>query len=130
MKKEIVMLVFCRKVIAKLFIEHIENHTAMEAIGVYEFNRVKNAALVHHPILALVEIPERDGDPELDAFDVCDDIKEACPACKIMLMCPEGDTASVAACEDAKQKGKIEDYIFYDTTPQYVTSKLKSLLPA
>ena len=129
MKKEIVMLVLCRKVIAKLFIEHIQNNTQMEAFGVYEFNKVKNMALVHQPILALVEIPEQHGNPAGDALDVCEDIKDACPNCKIMLMCPEQDKQSVDACVEAKRKGKIEDYIFYDTTPEYLASKLESMLP-
>ena len=129
MKKEIVMLVLYRKVIAGLLIEAIHNRTGLEVFGVYEFNKVKNMALVHQPTSALVEIPEKYGDPALDTLDVCDDIREACPFCKIMLMCPEQDKKSIDVCVDAKRNGKIEDYIFYDTTPEYLTSKLEALLP-
>jgi len=130
MVKKNVMLVLCRKVIAKLFIEYIENNTQMEAFGVFRFNEAKNTAMIHNPALVLIEIPERYGDPAQDAFSVCDDIKEACPGCKIMLMCPEQDKKSVDACVEAKKKGKIEDYVFYDTSPEYMTSKLEALLPA
>ena len=128
MERKIVILVLCRKVIAKLFIEHITNNTQMEALGVYKFSEVRNIAMVHNPTLALVEIPERHGDSVQEAFDVCGNIKEACPNCKIMLMCPEQDKKSVDACVEAKKKGKIEDYVFYDTSPEYLTSKLKALV--
>jgi response regulator RpfG family c-di-GMP phosphodiesterase len=124
------MLVLCRKVIAKLLIEHITGNTRLEAIGVYEYDKAKKMAQIHHPVLALVEVPERHGEPVLDAFDVCMDIKEACPDCKIMLMCPEQDERSVDACADAKRNNRIEDYIFYESSPEYLTSKLKALLPA
>ena len=130
MKKEIVMLVLCRKVIAGLLIEAIQKRICLDVFGVYEFNKAKNMALIHQPSFALVEIPEKHGDPALETLDVCDDIREVCPFCKIMLMCPEQDQKSVDACVEAKRQGKIEDYIFYDTTPEYLTSKLKSLIPA
>ena len=130
MKKSAVMLILCRKVIAKLLIEHITNNTRLEVFGVYEFNRARNMAKIHRPAVALVEIPERHGDPALDALDVCADIKEVSPNCKVMLMCPEQDVQSVEACVEAKKSGKIEDYIFYDSSPEYLTSKLKALCPS
>ena len=129
MEKRIVMLVLCRKVLANLFIEHIKNTTQMEAHGVYRFNDVKSMALVHSPALALVEIPEQHGDPAQEALRVCDNIREVSPGCQIMLMCPEHDKKSVDACVDAKKKGMIEDYVFYDTSPEYLTSKLQAMLP-
>ena len=130
LKEEIVMFVLCRKIIAGLFIDHIQSNTQMRVFDVYEFNKVRNMALVHKPVIALVEIPERHGDPAQDALDVCNDIKEASPGCKIMLMCPENDDGSVGACVDAMKKGKIEDFLFYDASPEYLTSKLESMLPA
>ena len=130
MKKEIVMLVLCRRVIAKLLIEHIKNNMMMDAFDLYEYDKAKRIATVRQPALALVEIPERYDNPALDALDVCKDIKEACPNCKIMLMCPEHDKKSVESCIDALKKGQIDDYVFYDTSPEYLTSKLESLLPA
>jgi len=44
-------------------------------------------------------------------------------------MCPEQDKKSVDACVEAKKTGKIEDYVFYDTSPEYLTSKLEAMLP-
>ena len=129
MKKNTVMLVICRKVMAGFFIEHVGKSGNMEAFGVYKFNEAKNMATVRQPTLAVVEIPERHGDTALEALDVCEDIREASPECKIILICPEQDKNSVEACQNAKSQGKIEDYVFYDSSAEYLTSKLESLLP-
>ena len=130
MNKKIALLVLCRRVIAELLIEHIESNTQIKAYGVYSFHEVRDMAHIIQPIVALVEIPERHDDPILEAFNVCDGIQEESPGCKIMLMCPEQDKKSVAACEDAKRNGKIDDYLFYETSKEYLTSKLAALLPA
>ena len=47
-----------------------------------------------------------------------------------MLMCPERDKESVAVCEEAVKSGKVEDYVFFETSPEYLTSKLITMLPA
>ena len=128
MQKKTVMLVLCRKVMAGFFIEHVNKSGSMEAFGVYKFNEAKNMASIRQPTLAVVEIPERQGDTALDALDVCEDIREASPACKIMLICPEQDRKSVEASQMAKSRGMIEDYVFYDSSADYLASKLESLL--
>jgi response regulator RpfG family c-di-GMP phosphodiesterase len=114
---------------AGFFIEHVNKSGSMEAFGVYKFNEAKNMAAVRQPSLAVVEIPERQGDTALDALDVCEDIREASPACKIILICPEQDKKSVEACPKAKNHGRIEDYVFYDCSAGYLASKLESLMP-
>jgi len=129
MEEKIVMLVLCRRVLANLFIEHIQNNSQMEAVGVYDFKNVKNMALIRQPTLALVEIPERQGDPAQEALDVCKDIREVCPGCKVMLMCPEKDNKCIEVCVEEKKKGEIEDFVFYDTTPEYLAKKLEAMLP-
>lgn len=129
MQKRTVMLVLCRKVMAGFFIEHVNKSGSMEAFGVYKFNEAKNMASVRQPALAVVEIPERPGDAILDALDVCEDIREASPACKIVLICPEQEKISVEACQKAKSRGIIDDYVFYDCSAEYLASKLESLLP-
>ena len=127
--KKIVMLVLCRKVISGLLIEAIKQRTDMDAFGVYEFNKARNMAMVRQPKIALVEIPENRGDPAREALDICGDIQEVSPGCRIILICPENDEESVAACIEAIKEGKINDYLFYDLSVDYLVSKLISLCP-
>jgi hypothetical protein len=129
MEQKNVLLVLCRRLYAELTIEYIENNTQMKAHGVYEYNEVHTMASILKPIVALVEVPERYGDPVQDAFNVYDEIKEECPDCQILLMCSEQDKISVAACVEAKQKGRIDDFVFYNASVQYLTAKLEAMLP-
>jgi response regulator RpfG family c-di-GMP phosphodiesterase len=124
-----VMLVLCRKVISGLLIEAIQKRTEITAFGVYEFNKAKNMAMVRQPKIALVEIPERHGTPAQDALDICEEIKEVSPGCKVMLICPENDEESVRACLKAVKERKINDFLFYDSSVDYLVAKLESLLP-
>ena len=129
MNKNTVMLVLCRRVIAGLLIEAIQKRIDMEAFGLYEFDKAKNMAMLRQPKIALVEIPERHGPSARCALDVCEDIRDASPGCKIILICPENDEKSVEATLKAKKEGEIDDFLFYDLSVDYLIAKLESLLP-
>ena len=129
MKTKTVMLVLCRRVIADLLVKAVSNRAGLDAFGLYDYNNAGTTALARKPNLALVEIPERYGTPALDTLDVCDEIKKASPECKIVLLCPEQDKESVNVCIDVKKRGEIADFLFYDSSVEYLASKLESLLP-
>ena len=127
MNRKTVLLVLCRKVIAGLMIDTINRRPDMEAFGVYRFSEAGPAACTYSPHIALLEIPERVNQPALETLDACREIKEASPDCKIILLCPERDKESVSACVAAKKQGKIEDFLFYESSVDYLVSKLESL---
>ena len=129
-KRKTVMLVLGRKVIADLLIKSIGKQANMEAFGVYDYKNAETVALSRKPHIALVEIPETHGFPAINTLNVCGEIKKANPDCKIVLLCPEHDKESVDVCIDAKQRSEIEDFLFYDSSVDYLASKLKSLCPA
>ena len=127
--KKVVMLVLGRKVIADLLIQSVGRRANMEPFGIYDYKNAGTAALSRKPYLALVEIPEKYGFPALDTLNVCGEIKKESPGCKIVLLCPEQDKESVDVCIDAKKRGEIEDFLFYDSSADYLASKLESLCP-
>ena len=128
--KKTVMLVLCRKIIAEILAEAIQKRTALETFELYEYSRVKDMTALKKPTLALVEVPERHGTPALDALAVCEEIKEASPNCKIILICPENDRESVKVSTQAVKDRKIEDFMFYDLSVDYLVAKISALLPA
>jgi DNA-binding NarL/FixJ family response regulator len=123
------MLMLCRRVIADLLISAIEKQDGVEAFGEYIYKNAMIAAISRKPDIALVEIPEQYGCPADDTLIVSEKIMEASPGCKIVMLCPERDEASVNACIEAKKTGKIEDFLFYDSSVDYLVSKLASLYP-
>ena len=129
-KKKIVMLVLCRRVIADLLIKAVGKQSDLEVFGVYDYQNAGNEAMLRHPYIALVEIPEKHGFPALDTLAICNEIRKESPGCKIVLLCPEHDRESVEICIDVKKRGEIEDFLFYDSSMDYMASKLKALYPA
>lgn len=129
MKKTVVMLLLCRRVIADLLIRAIEKQDEAKAFGIYDYKNAVPAAMSRLPDIALVEVPEQYGTSAQDTLALCEEIKAARPGCKIVILCPENDKAGVGACVEAKRAGKIEDYLFYDSGVDYLVSKLRSLYP-
>jgi len=129
MKKTIVMLLLCRRVIADLLVKSVERSVNVQAFGIYDYKNAVNAAAARRPNLALIEIPEKYGTPAQDTLAICDGIKGATPECKIVLLCPETDKESVSACVEAKKQNKVEDFLFYDSGVDYLVSKLEALYP-
>ena len=123
------MLLLCRRVIADLLINSIEMNGGVEAFGIYDYNNAAHSAAARKPDIALVEIPEKHGTPAIDTLEICEEIKEISPGCKIVLLCPEQDRGSVNECVKAKKQGKVEDYLFYDSGVDYLVSKLEALTP-
>ena len=131
MNKKAVMLVLCqRRIVAEALVGYIERSSNLSAFVVRKFTDAADIAKVRLPVLALVEIPERYGSPALDTLDVCEEIKKASPGCKIVLLCPEQDKESVDICIDERWRGSIEDFLFYDSSMDYLASKLKALCGA
>ena len=129
-KKKVVLLVLCRRVIADLLITAVGKQSDMEVFGVYDYQNARSEAMLYHPQLALVEIPEKHGFPAFDTLAICNEIRKESPGCKIVLLCPEQDKESVEICVDVKKRGEVEDFLFYDCSMDYLASKLKALCPA
>ena len=76
---------------------------------------------------ALLEVSE-DGAHDIDfCLALCAWLREVTPQCRLMLMCPEGQTEAVRRVIEAKRKGEIDDFVFYDVSLDYLAASLQSL---
>lgn len=57
---------------------------------------------------------------------LCQQIRKFNPECKLLVMCPEQNEA-IKQVVDAKGKGFIDDFVFYDASIDYLASKLTSI---
>ena len=62
-----------------------------------------------------------------ECLALCGSLREEAPQCRLLLMCPEGDREAVAQAVEAKRQGRVNDFVFYDTTISYLVSKLLSM---
>ena len=123
-----VMLTLHRRVLTEIFTEAIEKRPRTEVFAEHEISNLTSAVKERKPDVALVEVPERNGTPVLNALVTCDLIKDARPECKIMLMCPEANKEGVGECIKAKREKRIDDFLFYDATPEFLAAALESML--
>ena len=76
---------------------------------------------------ALLEVAE-DGAQDIGyCLALCAWLREVTPHCRLMLMCPEGQTETVHRAIEAKLKGEIDDFVFYDVSLDYLAASLQSL---
>ena len=80
------------------------------------------------PGVVVVEIPESGIFRFAEkCLAICDAIRKQVPGCKQVLICSESDADSCRAAIQAKQENRIDDFLFYDTSVNYLFSKLESL---
>ena len=76
---------------------------------------------------ALLEVAE-DGAQDIDfCLALCAWLREVTPHCRLMLMCPEGQAETVHRAIEAKRKGEIDDFVFYDVSLDYLAASLQTL---
>ena len=76
---------------------------------------------------ALLEVAE-DGAQDIDfCLALCARLRETAPRCRLMLMCPEGQAETIHRAVDAKRRGEIDDFVFYDVSLDYLSASLQTL---
>lgn len=76
---------------------------------------------------ALLEVSE-DGTRDINfCLTLCAWLRKVTPHCRLMLMCPEGQAETVHRAIEAKRKGEIDDFVFYDVSLDYLAASLQTL---
>lgn len=76
---------------------------------------------------ALLEISE-DGTHDISfCLDLCTWLRKVTPYCRLMLMCPEKQLETIHRAVEAKRRGEIDDFVFYDVSLDYLIASLLSL---
>ena len=92
-----------------------------------DYNCADAAIRSHQAAGALLEVAE-DGRQDMGyCLSLCARLREITPHCRLMLMCPEGQTEAVHRAIEAKRKGEIDDFVFYDVSLDYLAASLQSL---
>lgn len=76
---------------------------------------------------ALLEVAEDSAQDIGYCLALCAWLREVTPHCRLMLMCPEGQAETVHRAIEAKRKGEIDDFVFYDVSLDYLAASLQSL---
>ena len=122
-----ILLLMHRKFVAQTLINSMENDSRFEFHPEYNPQNAAVAAGSFKPDIAVVEIPESKSGRAAEYLAVCAEIRVAAPGCRLLLFCSESSPDSKNAAVAAARAGKIDDFVFFDTSWEYLVSKLESL---
>jgi len=122
------VLVIWRKAIAQSLAQKLRDAPDLRLVFEPSHSHARAAVRAHGACAALVEVAESGGSHGVsDCLELCARLREEAPQCKLLLMCPEQDNEAVARAVEAKRAGRIDDFVFYDASMDYVASKLLAM---
>ncbi len=111
-----------RRPVAQGLIKKLEGKADIRLFYESDYSKANSLISANNADIALIEIAETGEYDVHYCLALCAALRTA--SCKLLLLCPEQDESSVAKAVDAKRKGLIEDFIFYDASIDYLASKL------
>lgn len=122
-----ILLVVYRRIIADLLVDTLHSYSNFRVFSETNAEQVLPAIERHKPDIMMIEIPENRGQHPAEYLEICARVRQAYPAIKLLLMCPEKSRKSVQAAVAAVQEKKVDDFVFYDSTLDYLVAKILAL---
>ena len=122
-----VLLIMYRQLMSDALIRSLSGSLKFKFYRDQSYRQAVIATQTYNPDITLVEIPENKAYQPEDYLIICDDVKSVRPECKLMLMCPENSDESRQAAVEAMRSGRIDDFIYYNVSMDYLESKLDVL---
>ena len=122
-----VLLIMRRASLAQGLMAKVQDAPGLQLCYEPDYANADVAIRSHLATGALLEVAE-DGAQDIDfCLALCAWLREVTPHCRLMLMCPEGQAETVHRAIEAKRKGEIDDFVFYDVSLDYLAASLQSL---
>ena len=122
-----VLLIMRRASLAQGLMAKVQDAPGLQLCYEPDYANADVAIRSHLATGALLEVAE-DGAQDIGyCLALCAWLREVTPHCRLMLMCPEGQAETVHWAIEAKRKGEIDDFVFYDVSLDYLAASLQSL---
>ncbi|MGI6168725.1 MAG: hypothetical protein ACOYI4_03275 [Christensenellales bacterium] len=129
MDKKMILLIMSRKILSDALIAQTQDDMRFELCADQNYDAAVGTAISYKPEVVVVEVPESGNWRSAErCLGICDAIRKQVAGCKQVLLCCESDVDSCRAAIQAKQENRIDDFLFYDTSVNYLLCKLESLL--
>ena len=121
------LLIMRRASLAQGLMAKVQDTPGMQLCYEPDYANADVAIRSHLATGALLEVAE-DGAQDIGfCLSLCARLRETAPRCRLMLMCPEGQAETIRLCIEAKRRGEIDDFVFYDVSLDYLTASLQTL---
>ena len=122
-----VVLSMRRKAIAQSLMQMLQEKVDFRIYHVIDYECTGMVVKNREANLALIEVAEAGACDVRYCLGLCARLRQEAPACKLMLMCSEQDKNSIHEVVKAKKKRQIDEFVFYDTSVDYLATKLLSM---
>jgi hypothetical protein len=122
-----VVLVMWRRLVAQELAQKLQDAPGTRLVFELSYSHAQDAVRSHGANAALVEAAESGSHGVDDCLALCARLREEAPRCKLLLMCPEQRKEVVAQAVEAKRLGRVDDFVFYDSSVDYVAAKLLAM---
>ena len=122
-----ILLVTLRQPVAELLIQKLRDFPGISLIYEPDYAKFSKAVASYGADTALIEVQESGERGMAYCLSLCDQMRKETPRTRTLLLCPEQDTVVVSDAVEAKREGRIDDFLFYNATTDYLTSKLLAM---
>ena len=124
---ETVVLVMRRRSVAQGLMQMLKEKSDFHICYEQDYALADTAIRSHGARVALIEIAESDSYNSKHCLALCGWLRQETPDCKLILMCPEQDQDCIRDVIEAKRDNKIDEFVFYDTSVEYLATKLTTM---
>ncbi|NLC89347.1 MAG: hypothetical protein GX681_04710 [Clostridiaceae bacterium] len=129
MDKKKILLIMSREIISDSIIAQSKSGDRFDFYAESDYMSAVDSAIKYQPRIVILEVPESGSYKSAEkCLLISDEIRKHLPRIRQLLLCSETDAASRRAAIQAKQNKRIDDFLFYDTSVNYLFSKLESLI--
>ena len=122
-----VLLIMQRASLAQGLMAKVRDAPGVQLCYEPDYANADVAIRTHLAAGALLEVSE-DGTHDIGfCLALCAWLRQVTPGCRLMLMCPENQAEAVHRAIEAKRRGQIDDFVFYDVSLDYLAASLQSL---
>ena len=123
-----IVLVMWRRAIAESLSIKLGTDPVMRLCYEPDYSKAGISVINNNAKVALIEAAETGAHDVLQCLDICTVLRNEAENCKLILMCPDQDEEAVAQTVNAMQEGKIDDFVFYEASIDYLSSKILTML--
>ena len=123
----VVILIMKRKPVAQGFMNSLQDSPDIHLVYEPYYHKTDFIIHKHNAKAALIEVSETGPYDIAYCLALCKEIRENTPNVKLILMCSEQDEKTIKLVIEAKGKKEIDDFVFFDVSTDYLTSKLISI---
>lgn len=122
-----IVLIMRRRPVVQALMAKMQTDQSVHLIFEADYAHADVTIRSHGASIALIEVAEMGEYDVSHCLALCTWLRKETPQCKLLLMCPEQDKGGVAQAIAAKHDSQIDDFVFYDSTIDYLMSKLLSM---